>query len=94
MLDAARARGRSTALPRSRRMTRRRAISAQLFAPGLARTTVLLTVAYFAHIMTFYFIAEVDPEDRRRHGVRAVIRGGCSCGRTSAERSVQSSSAC
>jgi benzoate transport len=39
-----------------------RATIAQLFAPGLARTTVLLTVAYFAHIMTFYFILKWIPK--------------------------------
>lgn len=39
-----------------------RAPVAQLFVPGLARTTVLLTVAYFAHIMTFYFILKWIPK--------------------------------
>ena len=39
-----------------------RATIAQLFAPGLARTTALLTVAYFAHIMTFYFILKWIPK--------------------------------
>lgn len=39
-----------------------RATVAQLFAPGLARTTVLLTTAYFAHIMTFYFILKWIPK--------------------------------
>ena len=39
-----------------------RAPVAQLFAPGLARTTVLLTIAYFAHIMTFYFILKWIPK--------------------------------
>ena len=39
-----------------------RATIAQLFAPGLARTTVLLTIAYFAHIMTFYFILKWIPK--------------------------------
>lgn len=35
---------------------------AQLFSPVLARTTMLLTVAYFAHIMTFYFILKWIPK--------------------------------
>jgi benzoate transport len=35
---------------------------AQLFAPALARTTVLLTLAYLAHIMTFYFILKWIPK--------------------------------
>ena len=33
-----------------------------LFSPGLVGTTVLLTVAYFAHIMTFYFILKWVPK--------------------------------
>jgi MFS family permease len=35
---------------------------ATLFSPRLARTTVLLTVAYFFHIMTFYFILKWVPK--------------------------------
>jgi predicted MFS family arabinose efflux permease len=35
---------------------------AALFAPALARTTVLLTIAYLAHIMTFYFILKWIPK--------------------------------
>ena len=35
---------------------------ADLFAPGLARTTLLLAVAYFLHIMTFYFILKWIPK--------------------------------
>ena len=30
--------------------------------PGLARTTILLTLAYFCHIMTFYFILKWVPK--------------------------------
>ena len=33
-----------------------------LFAPGLRRVTVLLTVAYFFHIMAFYFILKWAPK--------------------------------
>jgi len=33
-----------------------------LFAPGLARSTVLPTLAYFCHIMTFYFILKWIPK--------------------------------
>lgn len=33
-----------------------------LFSPSLARTTMLLTVAYFAHIMTFYFMLKWIPK--------------------------------
>jgi predicted MFS family arabinose efflux permease len=35
---------------------------AQLFTPGLSRTTTLLTIAYFTHIMTFYFILKWIPK--------------------------------
>lgn len=35
---------------------------AALFAPGLMRTTVMLIIAYFAHIMTFYFILKWIPK--------------------------------
>jgi MFS family permease len=34
----------------------------QLFEPGLARTTTLFTIAYFAHIMTFYFMLKWIPK--------------------------------
>lgn len=34
----------------------------QLFRPGLAGITLLLTLAYFAHIMTFYFILKWTPK--------------------------------
>lgn len=33
-----------------------------LFAPGLGRVTLLLTLGYFAHIMTFYFILKWIPK--------------------------------
>ncbi|HEX7980844.1 MAG TPA: MFS transporter [Gemmatimonadaceae bacterium] len=39
-----------------------RARLVELFTPALARTTVLLTVAYFAHLMTFYFILKWIPK--------------------------------
>lgn len=35
---------------------------AQLFAPDLVRVTLLLTLAYLAHIMTFYFILKWIPK--------------------------------
>jgi benzoate transport len=35
---------------------------ATLFAPGLRSVTLLLTLAYFAHIMTFYFILKWIPK--------------------------------
>jgi predicted MFS family arabinose efflux permease len=39
-----------------------RARMTELFTPALARTTVLLTFAYFAHLMTFYFILKWIPK--------------------------------
>jgi benzoate transport len=53
-----------------------RARLAQLFAPGLARNTVLLTVAYFAHIMTFYFILKWIPKIVVDMGFAPSLAGG------------------
>jgi MFS family permease len=39
-----------------------RAPLAALFSPALARTTIVLTVAYLAHIMTFYFVLKWIPK--------------------------------
>ncbi|WP_407672708.1 MFS transporter [Novosphingobium organovorum] len=35
---------------------------ARLFAPDLRRTTILLTLAYFSHVMTFYYILKWVPK--------------------------------
>lgn len=40
----------------------RKAAATELFAPGMARATILLTLAYLAHIMTFYFILKWIPK--------------------------------
>ena len=48
----------------------------QLFAPGLARTTMLLTVAYFMHIMTFYFILKWIPKIVVDMGFEPSAAGG------------------
>jgi MFS family permease len=53
-----------------------RATLGELFAPGLARTTALLTVAYFAHIMTFYFILKWVPKIVVDMGFRPSAAGG------------------
>jgi len=53
-----------------------RARLAQLFAPGLARTTILLTVAYFAHLMTFYFILKWIPKIVVDMGFAPSMAGG------------------
>lgn len=47
-----------------------------LFEQGLARTTVLLTAAYFAHIMTFYFILKWVPKIVVDMGYAASAAGG------------------
>jgi benzoate transport len=48
----------------------------RLFSPVLVRTTVLLTVAYFAHIMTFYFILKWIPKIVVDMGNVASVAGG------------------
>ncbi|MCI4591965.1 MFS transporter [Sphingobium sp. BYY-5] len=47
-----------------------------LFAPGLGRTTVLLTLAYFCHIMTFYFILKWVPKIVVDMGYAPATAGG------------------
>jgi benzoate transport len=53
-----------------------RARIAQLFTPALARTTVLLTVVYFAHLMTFYFILKWIPKIVVDMGFKPSTAGG------------------
>ncbi|MFT5775476.1 MFS transporter [Hyphomonas sp.] len=48
----------------------------RLFSPALVRTTFLLTVAYFAHIMTFYFILKWIPKIVVDMGHVASVAGG------------------
>lgn len=48
----------------------------ELFSPGLARTTMLLTVAYFAHIMTFYFLLKWIPKIVADMGFEPASAGG------------------
>lgn len=48
----------------------------ELVSPLLARTTVLLTAAYFAHIMTFYFILKWIPKIVVDMGYAASAAGG------------------
>ncbi|MXP25601.1 MFS transporter [Altererythrobacter indicus] len=49
---------------------------AKLFAPGLRATTLLLTVAYFCHIMTFYFILKWVPKIVVDMGYEPSTAGG------------------
>ena len=66
----------------------------QLFEPGLARATTLFTVAYFAHIMTFYFLLKWIPKIVVDMGFEPSSAGGYSSGSTSAVRAVRSYSVC
>lgn len=47
-----------------------------LFSPTLARTTVLLTIAYFAHILTFYFTLKWIPKIVVDMGFQPALAGG------------------
>jgi hypothetical protein len=49
---------------------------AEIFQPGLVAITTIVTLAYFFHITTFYFIVKWIPEDRCRPRVPAVERCG------------------
>jgi benzoate transport len=49
---------------------------AALFSGPMARTTLLLTAAYFAHIMTFYFIIKWIPKLVVDMGYSASMAGG------------------
>jgi predicted MFS family arabinose efflux permease len=53
-----------------------RAVFTQLFSKRLARITVLLTTAYFCHIMTFYFILKWIPKIVVDMGFDASSAGG------------------
>ena len=48
----------------------------ELFTPGLARITLLLIVAYFTHIMTFYYILKWIPKIVVDMGFVASSAGG------------------
>ena len=62
------------ALP-ERRDTVRKSGTARLFEPGLAKTTILLTAAFFAHIMTFYFFVKWIPKLVVDMGYAAPLAG-------------------
>ncbi|MBN2131592.1 MAG: MFS transporter, partial [Sedimentisphaerales bacterium] len=47
-----------------------------LFSPELARTTILLTFAYFTHIMTFYFTLKWIPKIVVDMGFAPALAGG------------------
>jgi benzoate transport len=54
----------------------RRGSFAELFSSQLARVTVLLTAAYFAHIMTFYFLLKWIPKIVVDMGFAPATAGG------------------
>lgn len=54
----------------------RRPGMAELFAPGMASVTVLLTLAFFLHIMTFYFILKWVPKIVADMGFSPSSAGG------------------
>ena len=49
---------------------------AEAFAPGIAKITILLTIAYFFHIMTFYFLMKWVPKIVADLGFAAPVAGG------------------
>jgi benzoate transport len=49
---------------------------AELFSPALTRATILLTIAYLAHIMTFYFILKWIPKIVVDMGFAAPMAAG------------------
>jgi benzoate transport len=48
----------------------------ELFSPGLRRLTILLTLAYFFHIVTFYFILKWVPKLVADMGFSPALAGG------------------
>jgi MFS family permease len=47
-----------------------------IFSPALAKTTILVTLAYFAHIVTFYFILKWTPSIVGEMGFPANLASG------------------
>lgn len=53
-----------------------RAHISELFRPGLAKVTILLTAGYFLHVLTFYFILKWVPKIVVDMGFSAAAAGG------------------
>lgn len=53
-----------------------KASAAELFSPRLRKVTVLLTVGYFLHVMTFYFILKWVPKIVVDMGFSPALAGG------------------
>jgi len=47
-----------------------------IFSPALAMTTILVTLAYFAHIITFYYILKWTPTIVTTMGIEAAAASG------------------
>jgi benzoate transport len=62
------------ALPEPRKVGQKSGV-ARLFEPRLARITILLTAAFFAHIMTFYFFVKWIPKLVVDMGYAASLAG-------------------
>lgn len=62
-------------LPEQTEETRKRSVG-DLFAPGLIAVTVILTMAYFFHVTTFYFILKWTPKIVADMGFEASLAGG------------------
>jgi len=63
------------ALP-DRALTAHSANWSALFAPGLARNTLLLTAAYFGHVMSMYFFLKWIPKIVADMGFSPALAGG------------------
>ena len=62
-------------LPEQSEETRKRS-AGDLFAPGLIAITIILTLAYFLHVTTFYFILKWTPKIVADMGFEAALAGG------------------
>ena len=62
-------------LPEQSEETRKRS-AGDLFAPGLIAVTIILTLAYFLHVTTFYFILKWTPKIVADMGFEAALAGG------------------
>jgi MFS family permease len=64
-----------SSLPAGEDDGRKRSVS-DIFSPALAATTILVTAAYFFHIVTFYFILKWTPKIVADMGFAASAAGG------------------
>ncbi len=55
---------------------RKRSVT-DIFAPGLIATSIIVAIAYFFHVTTFYSRPQVDAQHRGGHGLPGFVRGRC-----------------